>query len=119
MSNALTFAGLKERWREFADTDYTKGQKISDARKQEQYELLRAGQSLAYATAADELEALEPRYVHKDKLRELRDRLPHTKRVHAVQDGWEDEAQCVDNCTRCALTALLGEPDGQSQGTKK
>jgi hypothetical protein len=47
--------GLVVKWRNFADTDYTAGQKLSDARKQGQYELMMAGQSLAYATAAKEL----------------------------------------------------------------
>jgi hypothetical protein len=49
---------LIAKWREFADTDYTKGQKLGDARKQGQYELLMAGQLMAYATAAEELAQL-------------------------------------------------------------
>ena len=47
---------LVARWRKFADTDYTTGQKLGDSRKQAQYELIMAGQSLAYAIAAKELE---------------------------------------------------------------
>jgi hypothetical protein len=53
---------LVAKWREFADTDHSKGMKLSDARKQAQHELMMAGQSLAYATAANQLEAaLSPR----------------------------------------------------------
>lgn len=47
---------LIAEWRKFADTDYTKGTKLGDSRKQAQYELMMAGQSLAYATAAQNLE---------------------------------------------------------------
>ena len=41
----------------FADTDHSKGMKLSDSRKQAQYELMMAGHALAYATAAAKLSA--------------------------------------------------------------
>jgi hypothetical protein len=45
------------KWRKFADADYEHGMKLSDAKKEGQRQLLMAGQCLAYATCADELES--------------------------------------------------------------
>jgi hypothetical protein len=54
----LALRELIAKWNKFADTDHTRGMKLSDARKQGQHELIMAGQSLAYATAAKDLESL-------------------------------------------------------------
>lgn len=51
---------LVKEFYEFADTDYTHGMKLGDARKQAQHELMMAGQALAYATAAKKLESALP-----------------------------------------------------------
>jgi len=84
--------GLVEKWRKFADTDYTNGQKLSDAKKQGQYELMMAGQCLAYATAADELAAHSRAFVEEvEKLRKPESGL----RAAIWRSGWNASLNTV------------------------
>jgi len=108
-----TLADTIRKWREFADTDHTQGMKLSDAKKQGQHELLMAGQSLAYATAAKELE-------------------PFLTELRGMAEGWEhapmgftDDDGCFHRytvakhrsmCHRCQLRAALGSMEEGSHG---
>ena len=88
-----TFAGMKKRWRDCAEW--------MTPETPPSYQSGRIGQ---LKLCADELEALERHYVHKDKLRELRDYILRNKQSYpdAAIVGWIGDR----------LTALLGE-EGQ------
>lgn len=91
------------KWRKFADADHSQGMKVSDSRKQGQHELLMAGQSLAYATAAKELEAaLAPPLIKQESETpdlETCDRCQKEKATIWVDTGFAGEREKL--CGEC------------------